>query len=205
MTKAFVLFTCVTALVAQTATTPTLSVTAPARVRPGSKVTVTVALSGTTEAAALQWTLSPPNEITPVSPIAGSSATVAGKTVYHYAPTGIALVVGLNMNKMQPGSVASYTFDVPANQAEPLSFNLTNVIGATPEAAPVPIVAGPSLIVALIKKEDLNGDGTIDSIDLQISVDQIQGRSPCGTADLNGDGKCNLFDAQLLVKAGVTQ
>ncbi len=56
-------------------------------------------------------------------------------------------------------------------------------------------VAGPAQVVG-----DINGDGVVNVLDLQLLVNIIHGVSPCtGNCDLNGDGSVNLLDLQILV------
>ena len=47
---------------------------------------------------------------------------------------------------------------------------------------------------------DLNGDGVVDMLDVQIAIAQALGSVRCGSADLNGDGVCNLLDVQRIVR-----
>lgn len=46
---------------------------------------------------------------------------------------------------------------------------------------------------------DLNGSGSLNINDIQISINQAVGAAPCTNADLNKDGTCNVIDVQLLV------
>jgi hypothetical protein len=48
---------------------------------------------------------------------------------------------------------------------------------------------------------DINGDGTIDAIDVQMTINQTLGA--CGNADLNGDGPCNVIDIQRVINASL--
>jgi beta-glucanase (GH16 family) len=52
---------------------------------------------------------------------------------------------------------------------------------------------------------DLNGDGAVDVLDVQIALNQALGVSPCGTADLNQDGVCNVVDVQRVINAALGQ
>ena len=50
---------------------------------------------------------------------------------------------------------------------------------------------------------DLNGDGVVNSIDVQIAISQALGSAPCGSADLTGDGVCNVIDVQRVIDANL--
>jgi hypothetical protein len=50
---------------------------------------------------------------------------------------------------------------------------------------------------------DLNGDGTTNSTDSQIAVDQALGRASCGNGDINHDGACNVVDVQRVINAAL--
>ena len=49
---------------------------------------------------------------------------------------------------------------------------------------------------------DLNSDGTVNTADVQLSINQSLGLSPC-TADLNGDGRCDVMDVQRVITAAL--
>lgn len=178
----------------------TLTLSAPASVRPGTKVPITVTLAGTSEAAGVQWTFTSP---APYTVDAGAATVAALKTLSYYTPTGIAVVHGIsNTKKLAPGIVATYQIDVPATATGTLSVSLTEAYGAPLGGASLmSFSAVAPLSIAILRREDLNSDGRVDSIDVQISVDQIQGRAPCASADLNGDGKCRIDDLQALISA----
>lgn len=46
---------------------------------------------------------------------------------------------------------------------------------------------------------DINNDGTIDVLDLQLLVKCLIGAGSCSGSDLNGDGYHNIFDLQLMI------
>jgi hypothetical protein len=47
---------------------------------------------------------------------------------------------------------------------------------------------------------DLNGDGVVNILDVQIATAQALGGVPCSSADLNGDGVCNVLDVQRIIR-----
>jgi hypothetical protein len=50
---------------------------------------------------------------------------------------------------------------------------------------------------------DLNGDGVVNSIDVQLAGNQALGIAPCTNGDLNRDGVCNVLDVQLVTNAAL--
>lgn len=50
---------------------------------------------------------------------------------------------------------------------------------------------------------DVNNDGSINAVDVQLAVNQALGISPCGTADLQQNGQCNVIDVQRVINATV--
>jgi hypothetical protein len=47
---------------------------------------------------------------------------------------------------------------------------------------------------------DLNGDGVVDVLDVQASINQVLGLNAC-TGDLDGNGVCNIVDTQRVINA----
>jgi len=45
---------------------------------------------------------------------------------------------------------------------------------------------------------DVNRDGTMNVLDVQLEVNQALGITPC-TSDINQDGQCNVIDVQRVV------
>jgi hypothetical protein len=52
---------------------------------------------------------------------------------------------------------------------------------------------------------DLNDDGVVNVIDVQIEIDATLGLRACGAGDLNGDGVCNVTDVQRVIQAALGQ
>ena len=98
-----------------------------------------------------------------------------------------------------------------------LSVNAGGLISGTPTAAAVSSVtlsatnAGGTGTAALtltinpsapaISPCDLNGDGVVNSVDVDLAVDQSKGRLPCTNGDLTLDGRCNVQDVQRVSNA----
>lgn len=73
-----------------------------------------------------------------------------------------------------------------------------NSIGSTPS----PIWSFTTLAWGQLSC-DLNSDGVVNVLDVQIAVGQATGKAPCGSADLNQDGFCNAVDVQRVVNASL--
>lgn len=52
---------------------------------------------------------------------------------------------------------------------------------------------------------DLNDDGVVNVVDVQIEVNAALGLRACAAGDLNGDGACNVVDVQRVIKAALGQ
>lgn len=50
---------------------------------------------------------------------------------------------------------------------------------------------------------DLNSDGAVNVLDVQLATNQVLGYAACGSADLNGDGQCTVVDVQRTVSASL--
>lgn len=187
-------------------TAQTLTITGPATARPGTQITALVSLSGTTEIAAINWTLIKPEGVVVSSAVASTAATNAGKQLQSNPANGAYFLGGLNKKTFAPAEIMRYAFTLPKDARGPLTFSVGNGLYASSvNGEAVALTAGPTWTVTVLDPADLNGDTKIDGVDLLISVNQLLGISACSSADLNADGKCDLKDVLLLIVAsGVT-
>jgi hypothetical protein len=82
--------------------------------------------------------------------------------------------------------------------------NLTQLTGTDFEAVDV----SPMMVNANSGQAatcDLNDDGVVNAIDVQLEIDAALGLSACGAGDLNGDGVCDATDVQRVVQAALGQ
>lgn len=80
--------------------------------------------------------------------------------------------------------------------------NLTQVTGADFEAVDVSgMMVNPN--TAQAGTCDLNDDGVVNVLDVQLEVNADLGLRPCGAGDLNGDGTCDVTDVQRVVQAAL--
>ena len=50
---------------------------------------------------------------------------------------------------------------------------------------------------------DVNADGVVNVVDVQLAINQVLARVPCTTADLQHTGQCNVVDVQRVVNAAL--
>ncbi len=102
---------------------------------PGSVVTLSLVLSGTTTPAALEWTVTYPTaDIASLTIVGGPVATAAGKTVTCNSTAGTATcdIWGMNSNPISNGIVASLAFTVSAATKDSVTVvQLSNGDGAS--------------------------------------------------------------------------
>ena len=80
--------------------------------------------------------------------------------------------------------------------------NLTTLTGADFEVVDVsPMMVNANTAQAATC--DLNDDGVVNNLDVQIAVNAALGLVPCGAGDLNGDGVCNIVDVQRVINAAL--
>jgi hypothetical protein len=82
--------------------------------------------------------------------------------------------------------------------------NLTTITGADFEVVDV----SPMMVNANSGQAatcDLNDDGVVNVLDIQMEIDASLGLIPCGAGDLNGDGICNSVDVQRVIQAALGQ
>jgi hypothetical protein len=96
----------------------------------------------------------------------------------------------------------SYLNDNPMWAFVPRSSTGSTTTGSTP---PVTTTPGSPTPVSSSNACDLNGDGVVNSSDVQIAVNQALGVAPCGSADLQNNGTCNVADVQRVINAALGQ
>jgi hypothetical protein len=181
-----------------------LTVTATGPVRAGTTFTATVAIAGTPAVAATNFTMQlPPGWTINGTPAPGTSALAAQKLIHcGSGATPICVVYGANRTVIAPGPIAVFQLSVPMTAAGPTPVSLAGIVGASAAAAAIPLTTLP-VSVEILSIYDLNSDGLVDAVDMQVVLDQITGAAPCGTADFTGDGKCDSLDLMKLIMRGV--
>lgn len=180
---------------------------APASVQAGQPATLTITFadsSGGSSTSGMQWTAVAPNT-TIGTTAAGAAATAAGKTAVCNLAT--CLVVSplspLNNNVIGNGVVATVPITVPSGTAPGnIALSLSGIFAANTTGSAVSIASAPVNLLVL-SKYDLNGDGVVNSADVQIAEAQADGSQQCTDGDVNGDGKCNVEDVVLEILAAL--
>lgn len=186
--------------------------------KPGQTVTVVVSFApGSTGVAAMGWQLAMSDPSLQVGPTSASgAATVAGKVVSCNPNTSSPPCVawGMNQNNIGAGPVATTSYVIPSNATPgPVTFSILSPSGSTGSLSPtalmaVPILVGPNATLTIQSGPspyDLNGDGKVDILDVQIVVSQVIGTAVCSTGDVDKSGKCDLIDVQTVVRAALGQ
>jgi hypothetical protein len=190
----------------------TLSLSAPTTY-PGATVTLNVSFADATPtagASGFEWQLVPPAGLTPGVGTAGAAAITAAKALSCNNATFLCIETGINSNTFASGIVASYPLTVPAT-ATPgttFQFSLAGILGATltgTAVANLPATA-PAITLTVLNRFDLNGDGKVDILDLQLLIQYILTNPPLAfnpAFDFNSDTKINVLDVQLLDRAAL--
>lgn len=174
----------------------TLTMNIPGTVRAGSTVTGTISLSGTGSIAAMQWTFSGPAGFA----MSSVASTASGKAAS--CNTTTCLLWGMNQSTIAPGAVATFQLTVPKSASGNVNLTLNNTIVSSPTGVGVSLTATPFTVSISPAISDLNGDGTTDSVDVQLMITRLLAGGTC-TGDQNGDGVCNVVDVQLVVNAAL--
>jgi hypothetical protein len=64
--------------------------------------------------------------------------------------------------------------------------------------------AGLTIAVSIVGQGspcDLNADGLVNVVDVQLSVNRALGLAACTVGDIDGNGLCNVIDVQRIVVA----
>lgn len=179
----------------------TLTLTGPARVRPGTTVPVTLTLAVPPPSlAATQWTLTLPSGYTATA-IAGAATMAAEKILYCRPDATLCLTVAAGANLYAGGVVATYQMTVPANApAGNVTVPLLGIIGSALDGSSAPLGSGIPFAFAVLARTDLNGDGVTDKVDLNLMIQEVLSGGPPST-DPDGDGLATVKDAQIVARA----
>jgi hypothetical protein len=101
----------------------------------------------------------------------------------------------LNINADLPASTPASTPNPPLTPTPPSTPNppsTSNPPPSTPNPPPSTATSNPC---------DLNGDGVVNSADVQLAINQALGISACTNADLRHNGSCDIIDVQRVINA----
>src|SRR5262249_55404802 len=141
------------------------------------------------------------------SPALASAATAAQKGLYFNPANGMVIICGadnnnlpLNDNVLASGPVFTFAMTAPAQTGQTVTIALAGMLGASAAANAVSLASSPASFRTR-SKYDLNGDGVVDQLDVDIVRQQVNGAQPCTNGDVTGDGQCKVQDLQLVIKA----
>jgi hypothetical protein len=63
--------------------------------------------------------------------------------------------------------------------------------------------SSPPVQSQTVRSCDLNSDGAVNVLDVQLGTNQALGNAACGTGDLNGDGSCSIVDVMRIVNTSL--
>ena len=181
----------------------------PASVQPGATATVTFTWTDAATSinlAAIQWTPAFPSAVSQGAAALGSVSTATNK-VLSCGPAACVLAgtgATLNATVMPSGTLITLPVTVAAGTAPgALSLALSGVQGASSAGLAVAITTAAATLT-ILSLYDLNGDGVVNSADVQIMLSADEGKSGC-VAPLTGvgDGKCDASDVVLEILAAL--
>ncbi len=116
------------------------------------------------------------------------------------APTEASIKLNADELTLQPSS-PYFGMGIGANLS---CFNEAAVRAGTPSAlCPLPPEVQAGGTPAGTISCDLNGDGKVNVLDVQLATNQTLGYAACGSADLNGDSKCTIVDVQRIISTSL--
>ena len=183
--------------------------TGPTNIRPGNVINMAVNLTGTSMPAASQFTVNTTADISALSVTIGAAGTAAGKVVSCGVYTANALTCVLygltNVNTIANGVLANISATLssaPTLTTE--TFSLTTPVDANTTGSSLTVTVSPvNIPVAVLSNCDLNGDGLVNTQDVNLIVSWVLGTAtpPAGmTCSLTGTG-CNVDDVEIIVAA----
>lgn len=179
----------------------------PASVQPGGQATVTFTWTDAATSvnlAALQWTVALPPGVSQGTAALGAVSTTTNKVLSCGSAACILAGTGATPNAtvMPSGIILTLPVTVAAGTAPGvIQIALTGVLGASSAGQPIAVTTTGATLTVL-SKYDLNGDGVVNSSDVQIMLSAAEGNSACVTTSLGvGDGKCDVSDVVLEVLA----
>ncbi len=186
----------------------TLTFTGPATAAPGQSISLSLNLTGNLTGpdpaaiAGLQWQLQLPTGSTAS---AVPNPAIPSKTLSCTGDYVTCLFYGQNVTPIPYGLVASYTITIPATATGSLTIGLTDLVAASAAGTAIPISVAMPYTVRTSDRRDLNNDGKVDALDVNLMAIEVlaAATNPAAcTDDQNADGTCNLLDVFLvLVKA----
>jgi hypothetical protein len=110
----------------------------------------------------------------------------------HIMKGAASYLAGLNVNDGALSGVSAWNWMVA-------NVGYQNATGANPQYVVLPRNLGTGTPGTC----DLNGDGVVDAVDVQLSINKALGLNTCGNGDLVGTGVCTVVDTQRVINAAL--
>lgn len=181
-----------------------LTLSGPTTAKPGATVNLNLAVSASTgTGAAFEWQVNLPAGFTATA-AAGAASTSAAKTLTCTASFAFCLLYGQNVSTITDGVVATYAVKIPTTAVGSNLITLSSLLGASAAspATALTVTSGVPYSIAVIAKQDLNGDGKIDITDVNLMAAEVldsQTNPSACVDDQDGDGKCTLIDVMVVL------
>ena len=182
------------------AQTTTLTPTGPATATAGNSVTMTVSMTGSSgqSIAALQWSTTLPAGFTFGTPVLATGVP-SGNVAYEGGAANTIIVAG-STTAMVDGTVLTVPVNIASTAATgTMSIPLTGIFAATTGGLFVnEMTAGAPYALKVFSPCDINQDGSVNVLDVQLVVAAILGTGTCSVP-----GGCNIVTVQDVVIAAL--
>jgi hypothetical protein len=178
----------------------TLTLSCPNNVHAGSTLSCSVALSGGSLPAGLQWTLATSSPVGAVV-VTPAAAVASAQKNFLCNAANMCLLTGINANQIADGALATLSIPIPAGSgSRQMTLNLSATIGASLLGTALSATANPPVSVSVSSGCDINGDGQINDADVTAQQNGLLA-TPQTSSDLNSDGKSDVVDVQIVINA----
>jgi hypothetical protein len=97
----------------------------------------------------------------------------------------------------------SWNTSTAMNGTHSLTATATDSSGNTGSSVPLIVTVDNTTAEVSVSACDLNGDGVVNNLDVQIAINQALGTTGCTNASLQQNGQCNVIDVQRVVNASL--
>lgn len=150
--------------------------------------------------AGVQFSIAVPTGVTVTA--APNAALTAKSQKCNVAASVMTCVVYGGSSAIPDGDIATVT--VTSTTSQSVSLALSQTIAASPAGDGINPTNGPSISALIKSKCDIDGNGAINTVDINAAASQATKETACGSADITGDGKCDVVDIQRIINAAAT-
>lgn len=132
------------------------------------------------------------------------SSNIFSGALIHYedpndANTGQTLLLDFTPTSI-PNNFSDAALASGRSWSDPNSSLILSIGTATSGGLPITVSMASAALSC-----DLNADGSVNVVDVQLSVNKALGLATCGAGDLDGNGSCNIIDVQRVISAALGQ